>query len=312
MSAVSVVIPTHDRRDLLARALRSVLAQRGIELHVVVVDDGSADDTRAMVAAIGDPRVEYVRHAEPLGVSAARNSGIAAATADWIAFLDDDDLWAPDKLRLQIHSVQESDRRWSFGGSVLLTPSLEIAGAGPCPPPERVRDELPLRNIVPGGASSVVVHRAILEQVGTFDTSLRHMADWDLWIRIAQTGPPAGVDAPVVAYRLHGSNASVDTNDIAREMRVIETRYAHLRNGAGLDRAYVYRWIAWSALRSGRRRDAARAYDHATAAGDARSALRAVAGLAYPGILDWQLRRRTDRAYASRAAEWLTPLLAGV
>jgi glycosyltransferase involved in cell wall biosynthesis len=91
---VSVVIPTRDRSRLLVLALRSALRQREVDLEVVVVDDGSGDDTPEVVAGLRDARVHLVRHPGPHGVSAARNSGIAAARGRWIAFLDDDDLAA--------------------------------------------------------------------------------------------------------------------------------------------------------------------------------------------------------------------------
>jgi glycosyltransferase involved in cell wall biosynthesis len=102
MRDVTVVIPTHNRKELLDRTLRSVLAQEDVDLSVVVVDDGSADGTEAFVQALADPRVSVVRHPEARGVSAARNTGIARATTTWLAFVDDDDLWAPTKLRAQL------------------------------------------------------------------------------------------------------------------------------------------------------------------------------------------------------------------
>ena len=95
---VSVVVPTHNRSGLLAQTLHSVLWQRGVDLEVLVVDDGSADDTAEMVAGLADPRIRLLRHDHPQGVSAARNRGVAAASGRWLAFCDDDDLWAPDKL----------------------------------------------------------------------------------------------------------------------------------------------------------------------------------------------------------------------
>ena len=306
---VTVVIPTHHRCALLTRALRSATSQHDAAVQIIVVDDGSTDDTYATVAGLADDRICVVRHERPLGVSAARNRGIAEADGEWIAFLDDDDLWAPDKLRLQVASAEATGRDWSYGGSVTLLPTLEISGAGPPPSAEAACRDLPLRNIVPGGASNVVVRRRLLKRVGTFDPSLRHMSDWDLWIRLGIAGPPAVIDEPVVAYRLHAGNASNDTTDIAREMSVIERRYDHLRRGSPVDRAYVYRWIAWSALRMGRRREALTAYVLAIRAGDLASASRAVIGLARPALATWRMRHASDRRYEALAAQWLAPLI---
>src|SRR5690349_1209363 len=101
---VSVVIPTRNRRELLLRAVRSVLHQREVSLSVVVVDEASTDGSADAVRALGDPRVQVVRHASPRGVSQARNTGLQQVQSPWVAFLDDDDLWAPDKLSAQLEA----------------------------------------------------------------------------------------------------------------------------------------------------------------------------------------------------------------
>ena len=117
---VSVVVPTHDRSRLLALTLRSILGQRGVDLEVIVVDDGSTDDTAEVVAGLGDDRVRLLRHDTPQGVAAARNYGIAEAAGGWLAFCDDDDLWAPDKLARQLHAARETGRAWAYAGAVKI------------------------------------------------------------------------------------------------------------------------------------------------------------------------------------------------
>jgi glycosyltransferase involved in cell wall biosynthesis len=307
---VTVVIPTRNRSRLLLSTLRSALAQRDVDVRIVIVDEASTDDTRDVIARHGDARVRSIRHDRPQGVSVARNHGIAESDTEWVAFLDDDDLWAPDKLALQLGRARAEGRDWTYGASVSLLPTHEVSGGGPPPSPDAVCRDLPLRNVVPGGASNVVARRALLERVGPFDPALRHMSDWDMWIRLASAGPPAIVDAPVVAYRLHAGNASVDTADIAREMSILERRYAGLRRGAPVDRAYVHRWIAWSAARMGRRRDALHAYARAVLAGDVASLGRAAVAVAFPSILTWRMRDTSDSRYAALAWEWLAPQLA--
>ena len=309
MASVTVVVPTHNRRALLARTLRSVMPQRGPVVQVIVVDDGSTDDTRGAVARLADDRIRVIRHEHPLGVGTSRNRGIVESDGEWIAFLDDDDLWSPDKLGLQVTRAEATGLDWSYGGSVALLPTLEICGAGPPPSAEAVCRELPLRNIVPGGASNVIVRRSLLSEVGLFDTALRHMSDWDMWIRLASAGRPAVVDAPIVAYRLHEGNASVDIADIAREMSAVEERYVRLRAGAPVDRAYVYRWIAWSALRTGRRSEALAAYARAIRAGDLASVGRAMIAATRPALATWRMRHASDRWYEAAAAQWLAPLI---
>ncbi len=309
MPLVSVIVPTHNRCLLLGHTLRSVLAQRAVELQVIVVDDGSSDATAQTVAGFADPRVVLLRNPHPLGVSHARNRGIAAADGDWIAFLDDDDLWAPDKLASQLAAVSGVARYWACGGAVTITGALRIVAGGPPRPAEAIVAELPVRNMVPAGASNVVAYRAALAEAGRFDPRLRHMADWDLWIRLSRVGLPAVVRQPVVAYRLHPGNASADTATISAELTLIAERYAELRQGVPVDRAYAFRWAAWHLLRVGRRREAVQAYARAVLAGDVASAARALAALLHPGIARRRLRRHLpDPAWAAHAAEWLAQL----
>ncbi|MEJ7813467.1 MAG: glycosyltransferase [Gemmatimonadaceae bacterium] len=308
MSLVTVVIPTHNRSALLARTLASALAQRGVELRAIVVDDGSTDDTPRVVERLADPRVTLIRNARSLGVSAARNLGAAAATSEWVAFLDDDDLWAPEKLAKQLGAAERDGRRWACCGTVTVTPDLRIVAGGAPHAAADIVAQLPVRNMIPAGASNVIARRDALADAGPFDTGLRHMGDWDLWIRLSRLGPPAVVAEPLLAYRLHDGNASADTATIASEMAIIEERYAALRAGAAIDRAYVYRWAAWNALRVGRRGAALRAYARAAASGDALSLGRAMVALAAPGIARRSLRRHRDTsAWEASAAAWLGP-----
>ena len=104
---VAAIVPTHDRADLLTTTLRSVLWQRGVSLEVVVVDDGSSEAMDTVVERVGDPRVRVVRNETPEGVCAARNRGAAETDARWLAFCDDDDLWAPDKLARQVAAAEQ-------------------------------------------------------------------------------------------------------------------------------------------------------------------------------------------------------------
>jgi len=134
--AVSVVIPTRDRRDLLGAALSSVLGQSGVDLEVLVVDDGSSDGTAEMVTGLRDGRVRLLRRERAGGVSAARNRGIAEATGGWIALLDDDDLWAPDKLARQLDAMEAVGRAWGYAGAVEIDADGGLLGGAPPPPPD--------------------------------------------------------------------------------------------------------------------------------------------------------------------------------
>ena len=251
---VSVVIPTHNRARLLPLTLFSALRQHAIDLEVIVVDDGSTEDIGRTVHELGDPRVRLLRHQTPQGVSVARNHGVAKAQGRWIAFLDDDDLWAPNKLTAQIDAAAREDARWVYAGAVNVTEDLRLLGGAPPADPDEVVEALPRTNLVPGGCSSVMVRRDLLPP-DPFDPSLGTCADWDLWIRLSRLARPIGVTQPLVGYRVHDNNMSMDTLRTISELSAIEARY-----GGPVDWVRFYRHLARVSLRAGRHRQAARYY----------------------------------------------------
>jgi len=292
---VSVVIPTRNRSPWLALTVRSVLRQRHDDLEAIVVDDGSTDDTPAMLAAVPDGRLRIVRHDSPLGVSVSRNDGAAKSDGAWLAFVDDDDLWAPDKLSSQLHAAVAAGSAWAYTGAVTIDERSAIVGGRPPPSPEVVSRLIPRYNVIPGGGSNVIVHRDELERVGPFDARLKNTEDWEMWIRLNERGAPACVPRPLLGYRVHTRNASLDVAAIFEGITLIEARH-----GTRVDRGVLHRWIAETSLRTGDRRNALK---HMTIA--------AVRGQA-PGVASDAatiLRRRLHldrRPVATRAAhrEW--------
>ena len=264
MTDVSVIIPTHNRRNLLELCLRGVLWQRNVDFEVIVVDDGSTDDTPRMLQAYGD-RIRVVRHERAQGVSGARNRGIAEARGTWVAFLDDDDLWAAEKLELQLEALRRTGRRWAYTGAVEVGMNNTILSGQPPPSPERVVDDLLIRNMLPAGASNVIVEKAWLPMPAVFDPRLHHSADWDLWIRLARRGPPAWVAKPLVAYRFHPGSASLDLAGMFSETAEIDRRY-----GGRVDRSGFNRYLAKCAKRVGWRKKALYYYCRAAMTGDLR------------------------------------------
>jgi glycosyltransferase involved in cell wall biosynthesis len=302
---VSVVIPTRDRGRELTRALKSAVAQTGVELEIVVVDDGSTDGTDEMLHRVSDGRLRYLRNAVPQGVSAARNVGIAEARGRWIAFLDDDDVWAPTKLARQIEEMEANARVWSYAGDVMVDEELNIFAGGPPPPPDEVVRSIDRHDSVPAGASNVVVAANALAEAGPFDPELTNGEDWDMWIRLARVGAPAWVPSPLVAISYHRGNASRDMAAMIRQLEVVATRY-----GIRIDRARHYRWAAWYALLDGRRGEAARHYARAVVAGDLASLGRIAVAIIDPGFASRRQRRARpgpDR-WIEEAREWLEPL----
>jgi glycosyltransferase involved in cell wall biosynthesis len=302
----SVVVPSHNRARLLERTLRSILAQQLVDLEVIVVDDGSTDDTAAVAAAAG-ARVTVCRNAYPAGVSTARNRGIAAARGDWIAFCDDDDLWAPDKLARQLEAAERARLGWAYAGDVNVDDGLHVLSGGPPPDPTEVMALLPRYNPISSGGSNVVVRSHVLKTVGGFDPALRRTEDWDLWIRIARSGPPAWVRAPLVAYRFHAGNIAADPADMVREAREIADRYR-----IPVDMAAMQRRAAWTALRAGRRWRAVRYYGKAVTEGDVRSVGRAAVALLHPAVGSNRLfdLLSRDSSWIVEAERWLQALAA--
>jgi glycosyltransferase involved in cell wall biosynthesis len=286
---ISVVVPTRNRSRLLAMTLRSVLRQRDVDLEVIVVDEASTDDTPAMLAGFDDPRIRVVRHDRPLGVSAARNRGTAEARGDWVAFLDDDDLWAPTKLAYQLRASRESGRHWAYTGSVNIADTFRVVHGLPPLAPDDVVKALPRYNAIPGGGSNVVVRRTTLLEAGPFDTRLRNTEDWEMWIRIARSGPPAWVCRPLLAYRVHAANSSLDVDEILRGARLIEQLH-----DTTADWGRLHRWLAESCLRSRDRGAAVTQFAHAALRGQALGVARDIGLIA---------RRRVSRAWGRRPDE---------
>ena len=282
---VSVVVPTRNRSNLLSKTLRTVLWQQQVELEVIVIDEASTDDTAARLATLGDARVRVIRHDRPLGVSAARNRGAAEAHGEWLAFVDDDDLWAPDKLVQQIHAAQAVGRDWAYAGSVNISDRGQVVYGRPPLSPEEVVAALRRYNAIPGGGSNVVVRRATWMMVGPFNTRLRNTEDWEMWIRLAQHGPPACVYDPLVGYRVHDSNSSLDIAEIVRGTQLIEALHH-----TTADWGRLHRWLAESCLRRGQRRDALAQFAMAAVRGQ----LRGVASDLH-GILRRRVARRVRR-----------------
>jgi glycosyltransferase involved in cell wall biosynthesis len=314
--AVTVVVPTKDRVEVFGQTLRGVLGQRGVDLHVLVVDDGSSPADALALQSIVDPRVEVLRNERSQGPSAARNRGMAAATTRWVAFCDDDDVWAPDKLFSQLTALERSGARWSCTASLTVSPTLAIVGHRVAPARSDVLADLLAFNVVPGGGSSVVVDADLLAEVEGFDETMNRAEDWDLWIRLATRSPVAAVDRPLVGYRVWPGSESLDTDGMANGHAEVVRRYAHLaaEHGVALDEAAVLKYLAKQELRAGRRAAAARRFAamplREAAGGWARAGLAMVA----PDLVDRLGNARSARAvpaaWRAEAAPWLAALVA--
>lgn len=209
-------------------------------MQVIVVDDAS--DRAEAVRGLEGPRVRVIRHDAARGVASARNTGARASTTPWVAFLDDDDRWAPYKLRDQLAAVTAARAGWGCSDAIVVTPEGGVIETHWAPSCATLSSALLTHNPIPAGASNVVARRELLE--GGFDPALRHFADWDMWLRLAATAPFAPSHAIAVAYVRH--DTAMQTAETASAMPELARFAAKVRATTGhtLDQTLAREWIA--------------------------------------------------------------------
>lgn len=206
-SAVSVVIATYNKADTIRAAIDSVLNQTYRDFEILVVDDGSTDDTAQRVKPYGD-KIRYLPKKNG-GTGSTRNLGIAQARGRFVAFLDGDDLWLPNKLELQMAAFEKEPQLAAVQCSAhYVDPALKVIETRRCSPgQDTLLDFLLFRNL-PAFASCVVIKKEILEKIGGFGLNLVILSDWDMCCRIARAGTLRSVPEPLVLYRQYPNNQS--------------------------------------------------------------------------------------------------------
>lgn len=251
-TTVSVVIPSYNNARFLRQAVESALDQTVCPLEVIVVDDGSSDDTDRVLAPV-IARIRLIRQ-ENAGVSAARNVGIRFARGKLIAFLDADDVWVANKLERQIR-VFDQDPSVGLTHCGLIEVDVEMK-----PRRERVAghegDDVAERmlyghgDLLHGLGSTMVVTRTAIEAVGDFDVELAATEDWDVTYRIARRFRVGFVPEPLVLYRRHADNISLNVRRIDRSvMLALDKVFAGDADVQRLRRrsyAMAHSWLAWS------------------------------------------------------------------
>lgn len=200
---VSAIIPTYNYGQYVVQAVESALNQTCASVDVIVVDDGSTDDTAARLKPYGN-RITYV-YQDNQGLSAARNTGIRHAKGQWIALLDSDDVWHRQKIELQLHAAARVPDAAALG-STRSTHQL----------PERLNFDARLRRLTvrdflvsaPISGSDTLIRRDCFEEIGYFDESLTSVEDRDMWLRIVARYPVYQVDSPCWLYRHHEGQMS--------------------------------------------------------------------------------------------------------
>jgi glycosyltransferase involved in cell wall biosynthesis len=267
-SGVAVVIPAYQAREHIARALDSALAQTLAPSEVVLVDDESPDGTADFVERRYGARVRVIR-ARCGGAAAARNAGWRAARSAWVAFLDADDEWMPDKLERAFALLERFPAAgWFFSDGTFEPedgPCLEswFAQYVSCPPEYFGSPLAALIEVNFIMTHAVVVRRALLQELNGFDEGLSHAEDLDLWIRLARRAPAAALARPLVRYHRRGGGLSSAVEARLRgDVRVFERLAADadlaapLRRRAAARARTVHFKLAFAALREGRGREA--------------------------------------------------------
>lgn len=301
---VSIVLPTRDRWHLLDRTVAGALRQDGVSVEVVVVADGSREPAPATLALLADPRVRLLQSETSRGVSGARNRGIRESRAEWVAFLDDDDLWSPHKLRLQLDALRRTGAGAAFGAAVLVDGDLRPMDIQRVDPGADLETAILSRPTVPAGSSNVIASAALLRDVGYFDEQLNANSDWDMWIRLKLRTAFASIPEVVVAYVHHSGNMSIGQWDrFNAELATIDRKHAaeRAKRGVTLDGLGFNRWLAGEQRRGGDRRGAIRTY--ARGAVKFRSPGNAVRAVAVP--FERLVRHRVRRPGTSEAVDWL-------
>ena len=233
--AVSVIIPTHNRSAIISQTIDSVLAQSFTDFEIIVVDDGSTDNTASVLQEQYAQKLTYIRM-ENSGLPAARNTGIKAVRGTYVAFIDDDDLWFPDKLQRQITLMQNNPSLglvycgcYKIGEDGAVLSETRPAHRG------ELLEYLLRSNCIVGSASAVMVTHEVFSRAHYFDETLKACEDWDLWIRIARYYQIDFIAEPLVKLRIHPQS-------MQNNIRVMECATFSVLNKYWTERAPDLAW----------------------------------------------------------------------
>ncbi len=311
---VSVVVPTRNRAALLDRLLgRLVTLDDGLRHEIVVVDEGSSDTTPELLEGYAARHgVRVLRHDVPRGLSGARNAGFEASTAPYVAWIDDDDLTAPDRLARQFAALRDGSLRWSCAGRVDIDDQLRVIGHVRCPSERPLLPVLLRSNVLPSAGQGLLVERGLAEQVGPYDESLDSAEDWDYVLRLAELAEGHMLDEPLVGYRTGFESMSTDTPRMERAISVVIDRHAaaYARTGATPDWAAIHQSLLSADLLAGRRPAVSRALK-AFRAGPSLAAARRVVlvAVAPRWFAERSRHRRRDQVppqWRTQAEAWLS------
>lgn len=215
-SKVSVIIPSYNSGRFLNKAIESLVNQTYKNLEVIIVNDGSTDNTEEIAKKWQkrDERIKYIKHQKNKGLSAARNTGIKNSQGEYIAFLDADDIWLPQKIEIQLKKLNELNADLIFSNWYIWDPKndtkIKAFDSNPIESGKDVLRFLIKKNF--GNPSTAVLKKLILEKVGLFDEGLKSSEDYDLWLRFLLNGMKITFcDEPLIYSRKHSGQMTLNT-----------------------------------------------------------------------------------------------------
>ncbi len=253
MPAISVIIPVYNGEKTIKETIESVLNQTFTDFELIIINDGSQDDTLDIVGQIQDARIKVFSYSNS-GVNASRNRGFQLASGEFITFLDDDDLWTADKLEAQYKALQNNSQAGvAISWTDWIDESGKIIGRGGYVTWEGdALARMLLNDFVESGSNALIRKQALIE-VGGFDESLTHAEDWDMWLRLAARYHYTTVPKVQILYRIAAN--SVSSNVVKMEqgsLQVLERAYAnapesiqHLKQVSFANR---YKYLTYKAL----------------------------------------------------------------
>ena len=290
---VSVILPVHDRADIVHHAIASVLGQSVRDLELLVVDDGSSDALDDALQRFRDPRLRLLRQPTNRGAAAARNLGLRAAAGRYLAFIDSDDCWLPGSLAARLKALETAPEEAGlvFGRLEHVTAGGRVRIEG-TPPPLDTKRAMLERNLIVG-TPGVMLRRRVLETVGLFDEGMPACEDYDYWLRVALRFGVVFVDRPL--FQWHDASAAGPSgrlrrlsSDVAGNMAARDRLYA--KHGVAMRRAgTAHRFLLVSAQRRLRTPGAGGRWHVLAALCERPLSLRLWAWMAY-ALLPWSLR----------------------
>lgn len=228
MPKVSVIIPTHNRAKILHLAVKCVLHQTFQDFEIIIVDDASQDNTEEVIRGFRDNRIKYFRREMSGGDAVARNLGIVNSEGEYIAFLDDDDEWFPDKLQRQVVILDHSPKE--VGG--VYTGQVKVDGTNGKILSIRLGDKKGnLFNELLGGfrfsTSSVMVKKECFHQIGLFDENHPYSSDFDMWVRISKNFQFECIEEPLTKYYIHATRLSTNFDLVIKGNEMVVEKYKH-------------------------------------------------------------------------------------